>query len=68
MRVFAADVTACPRPGCGGRMKLVEIPTERADIARVLRDLRLGLGARAPPKPRPARPLPAGQLGFELTR
>jgi hypothetical protein len=63
MRVFASDVTTCARHGCGGRMRIVEIATERDDIARVLAEL--GLGARGPP-PRPAHQVP-GQLEFDFT-
>ncbi len=65
-RVFAADVTTCERAGCGGRMRIVEIATERSDISRVL--FELGLGARGPPRPRPARPVPAGQLSLDFAR
>jgi len=48
-RVFAVDVTVCSK--CGGRMKILEIVTDPAAIARLLH------GARAPP-----RPCPPGQL------
>ncbi len=51
MRVFAADVTTCERAGCGGRMRIAEIATERHDVERVLFDL--DLGPRGPPRPRP---------------
>ena len=64
MRVFAADVTACERAGCGGRMRIVEIATERHDVARVLFDL--GLGPRGPPRTRPARLAPVGQLSLDF--
>ena len=64
MRVFGADVTTCQRKGCGGRMRIVEIATEHDDIARVMFDH--GLGPRGPPRARPARPAPAGQLTFEF--
>ena len=63
MRVFAADVTTCERAGCGGRMRIVEIATERDDISRVLFDL----GARGPPRARPVRRAPAGQLALDFT-
>jgi hypothetical protein len=71
MRVFAADVTTCERllsgdQRCGGRMRIVEIATEHADISRVMFDL--GLGPRGPPRPRPARSSPAGQLRFDFAR
>ena len=66
MRVFAADVMTCARPGCGGRMRIVEIATEQGDIARALAEL--GLGARGPPRPRPAHRVPAAELGFDFTR
>ena len=66
MRVFGADVTTCERKGCGGRMRIVEIATEQADISRVMFDL--GLGPRGPPRPRPVRPAPAGQLSLDFTR
>jgi hypothetical protein len=65
MRVFNADVTTCERAGCGGRMRIVEIATERHDIERVLFDL--GIGPRGPPRNRPACPLLAGQLSFDFT-
>ncbi len=35
-RVFAVDIGACPVPGCGGRMRLVEVATEPDDTARVI--------------------------------
>jgi hypothetical protein len=71
MRVFGADVTTCERlvskgQRCGGRMRIVEIATEHADISRVMFDL--GLGPRGPPRPRPARSSPAGQLRFDFAR
>jgi hypothetical protein len=71
MRVFGADVTTCERlvsrgQRCGGRMRIVEIATEHADISRVMFDL--GLGPRGPPRPRPARKPPAGQLRFDFAR
>jgi hypothetical protein len=65
MRVFAADVSTCERAGCGGRMRIVDIATTPHDAARVLFDL--GLGARGPPRPRPARRAPAGQLSLDFT-
>ena len=46
-RVFAVDVTLCRK--CGGRMRIVTVVTDPADIARILH------GARAPPRPRPRR-------------
>jgi hypothetical protein len=69
MRVFGADVTTCERlvsgdQRCGGRTRIVEIATEKDDIARVMFDL--GLGPRGPPRPRPARPAPAGQLALDF--
>ena len=65
-----ADVTTCERlisgnQRCGGRMRIVEIATERHDIERVLFDL--GVGPRGPPRSRPARPLLAGQFSFDFT-
>jgi hypothetical protein len=54
-RVFAVDVTACPR--CGGKMRLVEVAQDERAARRVLGEL--GLGPRAPPITRPA---PPGQL------
>ncbi len=59
-RVFAVDIEACPVPGCGGRMRLVEIATEPDGIARVMAALGDDDAARAPPR-RP-RPSPPGQL------
>ena len=58
-RVFAVDVTVCPR--CRGPMKLVKIANEPDAIARAL--ARLGLGPRPPPRPRPA---PKGQLELDF--
>jgi hypothetical protein len=49
-RVFAVDVTVCPR--CHATLRIVELATERNHIARVLR--KQALGARAPPPPRHA--------------
>jgi hypothetical protein len=54
-RVFAVDVTACPR--CGGKMRVLEIAKDERAAQRVLGEL--GLGPRAPPQLRPA---PPGQL------
>jgi hypothetical protein len=50
-RVFAIDVTVCSK--CGGRMKIVEVVTDPAALAKLLH------GARAPP-----RACPPGQLGL----
>ncbi|PRQ08354.1 transposase [Enhygromyxa salina] len=58
-RVFAVDIMTCPR--CRGAMRLVKIANRPDDIARALADL--GLGARPPPRQRPA---PAGQLEFDF--
>ena len=44
-RVFAVDVTLC-----GGRMRIVDVVTDPADIAHILH------GARTPPRPRPHPP------------
>ncbi len=58
--VFAVDIETCPVPGCGGRMRLVELATEPDDIARVMAELSGDDAARAPPgRPRPS---PPGQL------
>ncbi len=59
-RVFAVEIETCPVPGCGGRMRLVEVATEPDDIARVMAELGGEDAARAPPR----RPLPSppGQL------
>ncbi len=54
-RVFSADVSVCPK--CSGKMRIIEVATEPGHVARVLSEL--GLGPRAPPRPRPALP---GQL------
>lgn len=59
-RVFAVDIETCPVPGCGGRMRLLQIATEPDDIARVLAAVRGDQAPRAPPR-RP-RPSPPGQL------
>ena len=61
-RVFAVDVTVCPIEGCQGRMRLLQIATRTADIARVLRDP--ALGPRAPPRRRRFSPAPPGQLSL----
>jgi hypothetical protein len=58
-RVFAVDIMTCPR--CRGAMRLVKLANKPDDIARVLAEL--GLGARPPPKPRPA---PTGQLELDF--
>ena len=59
-RVFAVEIETCPVPGCGGRMRLVEIATEPDDIARVMAAVGGDDAARAPPRRR--RPSPPGQL------
>ena len=59
-RVFAVDVTTCPVPGCGGRMRLVEIAKHPDDIARVLSS-EGPLRARDPPRRSTHAPRP-GQL------
>ena len=46
-RVFAADLNECP--DCGGRMRLLAVVTDRADIERILRGQ--SAAARAPPHP-----------------
>jgi hypothetical protein len=51
--VFAVDLAVCPRPGCGGRLRIVEVVRDRDAIALHLH------GARAPP-----RPSPPGQLSL----
>jgi hypothetical protein len=51
-RVFAVDVTVCPR--CAGRMrlvKLVKLATTREESTKAL--AHAGLGPRPPPRPRP---------------
>jgi hypothetical protein len=62
-RVFAAEVSLCPR--CPGKMRIVELATEPADAARVLADL--GLAARAPPERCRAPPPRRGQLALSFT-
>ncbi len=54
-RVFAADVTVCPR--CAGRMRLVKLATTREELTKAL--AHAGLGPRPPPR---ARPTMLGQL------
>jgi len=54
-RVFAVDVTVCPR--CAGRMRLVRLATAREDITKAL--AHAGLGPRPPPR---AWPTMLGQL------
>jgi len=58
-KVFLVDVTECP--DCGGRMKWLEVCTERRDIHRVLSAS--GLAPRAPPEVGWA---PLGQLRFSF--
>jgi hypothetical protein len=55
-RVFSIDIAACPRPGCHGRLKIVDVVVDPDQIALLLH------GARAPP-----RPPPRGQLSLLLT-
>jgi hypothetical protein len=53
-RVFAVEVSVCPLPTCGGRMRVVEIATTPDDVERVL----AGHPARSrapPPKVSPAQ-------------
>jgi hypothetical protein len=52
-RVFAIDIAACSRPGCHGRLKIVDVVVDPEHIALLLH------GARAPPAPPPP-----GQLSF----
>jgi hypothetical protein len=35
--VFAVDIETCPVPGCGGRMRLVEIATDPKQVAPEVR-------------------------------
>jgi Putative transposase len=58
-KVFLVDVTECPE--CGGRMKWLEVCTERRDIHRVLSAH--GLAPRAPPQ---VGWTPLGQLRFSF--
>ena len=51
---FGVDIIECPR--CGGRLRVVEVVSEPADVARVLH----GRVARAPP------PELFGQLVFDF--
>jgi hypothetical protein len=46
-RVFSIDITACSRPGCDGRLKIVDVVVDPEQIALLLH------GARAPPLPPP---------------
>jgi len=55
-RVFSIDIETCPRRGCGGRLRLVEVVADPERIALYLH------GARAPPAPSPP-----GQLGLSLS-
>lgn len=56
-RVFCADVSKCP--GCGKKMRIIEIASTEHDAARVL--FKLGLGPRPPPR---RQAVLAGQLAF----
>ena len=58
-KVFLVDVTECP--DCGGRMKWLEVCTERRDIHRVLSAH--GLSPRAPPS---VGWVPLGQMRFSF--
>ena len=60
-RVFAVDVTVCPR--CAGPMRLVTIATTREEIAKALDHA--GLGPRPPPRSR-SRPTMLGQLEIDF--
>ncbi len=54
--MFTVDIESCPVPGCGWRMRLVEIATEPDHIARVVAAAG-GDAARAPPRrPHPSPP------------
>lgn len=55
-RVFAVEVSVCPREGCEGRMRVVEIAIKPDDVARALE----GQPPRARPPPNPK--VSAGQL------
>ena len=54
--MYSVDVETCRR--CGGRMKLLEVATTRADIHAAL--FELGYAITAPPSRAP--PAPVGQM------
>jgi hypothetical protein len=58
-KVFLVDVTECP--DCGGRMKWLEVCTDKRDINRVL--AASGLAPRAPPS---VGWTPLGQMRFSF--
>ena len=58
-RVFAADVETCPR--CEGRIRLVEVATEKGDVDRILAAHGMG-----PAPPVEHGPSAAGQMSCLL--
>lgn len=61
-RVFAVDITACPK--CTGRMRVIEVAQDEEDAARVLSEL--GMSARAPPPRASARRVHPYQLSLSF--
>jgi hypothetical protein len=61
-RVFAIDITVCPR--CASRMRIIEVAKDEDHAARVLSEL--GISARAPPSSALTRPIDPRQLSLSF--
>jgi len=59
--VYDVDALLCPKPGCGGRMRVVSAVTSPAVIRRILEhlDLPTEIPAFAPARGPPQEELPA---------
>jgi hypothetical protein len=60
-RVYHFDVLACPKPGCGGRMRVIAAITQEPVVRRILDHLGLPTDV---PRFTPARAPPEAELDF----
>jgi hypothetical protein len=59
--VYGIQILACPKPGCGGRMRVISAITQEPVVQRILEHL--GLPTEVP-RFTPARAPPQAKLDF----